>query len=216
MSGPRVRRAAIADAVWPVAALYGALTAAAAALGAWLAAGTSELVRPWSLLDWVAEHALWGTLLGALLALVVRLGARLDPALRDPGRRRAASARLAAISVALGLVALTGALAGSRAGTWGRAWPALASAWLALGATWALLGRSLAGRSRFRALPRLDPARVAVLIALLTLPLAPGVRHGPQGEVGGGSSQASLVGRPPAAASAPESLLDAWRVMLGR
>jgi hypothetical protein len=216
MSSSRATRGTTVDTVWPVAALFGSVTAAAASLGAWLAAWATGLERPWSVLDWVAEHALWGTLLGALLALVIRLGARFDPALRDGDRRRAAGARLAGVCVALSLAAVTGAVAGTHAQAWGRFLPVLAGAWGALLAAWALLGRGLVGRARFAALPSLDPARVAVLIALLTLPLAPGVRHAPQ--LGGGQevgNQASLVGRPEAGPQAPESVLEAWRVLLG-
>lgn len=216
MSSSRVARARTVDAVWPVAALFGAITAASASLGAWLAAWGAGLERPWSVLDWVAEHALWGTFLGALLALVVRLGARVDPALREGGRRRAAGARLTCVCVALALAAVTGTLAGSRPEAWARSLPVLAGAWGALLVAWALLGRGIAGRARFGALPSLDPARVAVLIALLTLPLAPGVRHAPllgASEVVG--QRASLVARPDAGGPAPESVLEAWRALLG-
>jgi hypothetical protein len=219
MSSSRATRGTTVDAVWPVAALFGAVTAAAASLGAWLAAWAAGLDRPWSVLDWVAEHALWGTLLGGLLALVVRLGARVDPTLRAGDRRRAAGARLSGVCVALALAAVTGALAGSHPQAWARSLPVLAGAWGALLVAWALLGRGIAGRARFGALPSLDPARVAVLIALLTLPLAPGVRHAPVQGDGGGSgargTQASLVGRAAAPAAAPESVLEAWRALLG-
>jgi len=211
MSNSRAVLAPTADTVWPVAALYGSISAAAAALGAWLANWTSGAARPWAVLDWVAEHALWGTLLGGLLALVVRLGARFDPALNVASQRRAATARLSAVCVALGLLALAGAWAGPRPQAWGSALPALAGGGIALALAWALLGRGLAGGARFRALPHLDPARVAVLLAVLTLPLAPGVRHASED-----TAQASLSGRPALRAGAPASVIDAWRVMLGR
>jgi hypothetical protein len=219
MSSSRATRAPTVDAVWPVAALFGAISAASASLGAWLAAWAAGLERPWSVLDWVAEHALWGTCLGALLALVVRLGARADPALRDAACRRAAGARLAGTCVALTLAAVTGAVAGSQPLAWARSLPVLAGAWGALLLAWILLGRGIAGRARFGALPSLDPARVAVLIALLTLPLAPGVRHAPllggADGTGSPSAQASLVGRAAPPAEAPETVLEAWRALLG-
>lgn len=212
MASSRATRAPVGGTVWPVAALYGAISAAAAALGVWVASWLSGAARPWAVLDWVAEHALWGTLLGGLLALVVRLGARVDPSLVAAGQRRAASARLAAACVALGLLALAGASAGSRPQAWGHALAALAGGGFGLALAWTMLCRGLAGGARFRALPNLDPARVAALLALLTLPLAQGVRHAPES-----ASQASLLGRGVAVrAQAPDSVLEAWRVMLER
>ena len=207
---PTPTHAATSGSVWPVAALFGATTAASAALGAWLAAPLGGAARPWSVIDWVAEHALWGTLLGGLLALVLRLGARLDRQLDQEARRRAAAARLAALCVALALFTLAGALAGPRAALWERALPALGGAALGLALAWTLLGRWLAGGSRFQVLPHLDPARVAALIALLTLPLYQGVRHAPDA-----ATQAALLSSPAGAHEPPASLLDAWQVMLG-
>lgn len=196
--------------VWPVAALFGALTAASAALGAWLAAWVSGSARPWFVLDWLAEHALWGTLAGALLTVVLRLGARFDPSLSDLGRRRAAVARLTVLCVGLGLLALTALLAGSRGEAWSHIAIELAGAGLGLGLAFALLARCLAGSLRFEALPGLDPLRTAVLLAVVTLPLAAGPRRAP------------LDAPPPrmhagiALWQLPASLPAAWQVMLGR
>lgn len=195
-------RAASGD-VWPTAVLFGAVGASAAALGAWLAALASGATRPWFVLDWTAEHALWGTLAGALIAVVVHLGAPHDPALADVGRRRAAAARLATVCVGLGLLALAGLVGGGR----GEAWPRLAlqlcGAGAGLALSWTLLARALAGRAAAGALPALDPLRTAVLLAVLTLPLAAGVRRAP-------------LDAPTALARLPASLPAAWQVMLGR
>jgi hypothetical protein len=79
----------------------------------------------------------------------------------------------------------------------------LCGAALGLAAAWTLLARILAGRSRVEALPALDPLRTAVMLAVLTLPLAEGVRRAP---LDAASSPAVL----------PDSLGDAWQVMLGR
>jgi hypothetical protein len=203
-------RASARHALWPAAALFGATSAAAAASGAWLAA---QPARPWTLPEWAAEHALWGTFVGVALALVVRLGARFDPWLRDCGRRRAAAARLAAICVAaLGLmlvVPLLVPLAASRADAWPNALRVLAGAGLGAGACWLLLVRSIARRTRFAALPELDPLRVAVAIAVLTLPLASaGERQAPS------ASTASIASRAAPPAARPTTLLDAWRMLL--
>ena len=165
--------------VWPVAALFGALSAAAASLGAWAAAWLAGGERPWFVLDWIAEHALWGTLIGVVLTLVLRLGARFDPELSDLGRRRAAAARLSTVCVGLGLFCLTAVLAGNRGAAWQRVTIELVGAAAGLGLAWVLLGRRLAGSARFAVLPVLDPLRVAVLLAVVTLPLAAGVRRAP-------------------------------------
>jgi hypothetical protein len=196
--------------VWPVATLFGASLAAAAALGAWIAAWIAGLPRPWFVLDWMAEHALWGTLVGVALACLLRCVARFDPTLSDAGRRRAAAARLSATCVALGLVALAAQLAGRRGEAWESAAIELLGAGLGLWCVWMLLGRRLAGAVRFDALPRLDPARVAVGLALLTLPLAAGIRRLPLDGPSGAQ-------RPEIAARVlPASLLEAWQVMLGQ
>jgi hypothetical protein len=186
-----------------VAVLFGAVGASAAALGAWLTAVASGAGAPWFVLDWTAEHALWGTLAGALMAAVVHFGAPFDPTLADLGRRRAAAARLATIGVGLGLVALAASAAGGRPAAWSSVTRELCGAALGLVAAWTLLARGLAGRSRVAALPALDPLRTAVLLAVLTLPLAEGVRRAPLD-----------VARAPA--HLPDSLGDAWQVMLGR
>jgi hypothetical protein len=181
--------------VWPVAVLVGASASASLAFGAWFAGRVSGEPVPWTASEWVAEHAVWGTLAGALVSLVLRCGAHWDPTLRDPTARRAAAARLAGIWVAVGVICLTAIAAGGRS---------VASApilGLLLGAAlWILAVRAWLGDSqRLLALPRLDPVRVAVLLAVLTLPL----RNGIQPEPGMGAED--LV----------PSLWTAWRVMLG-
>ena len=189
--------------VWPVAVTFGAVGASAAALGAWLAALASGALRPWFLLDWTAEHALWGTLAGALVALIVRFGAPFDPALADLGRRRAAAARLALVCVGLGLVALAGVSASGRAQAWTQVAFELSGALAGLALAWLALARRLGGGLRPHALPSLDPLRTAVFLSVLTLPLAAGVRRAPL-------DGPEPSGRPPA------SLSEAWQVMLGR
>lgn len=190
------------NGVWPVAVLFGAVGASAAALGAWLAALASGAAVPWFVLDWTAEHALWGTLAGALMAAVVHFGAPFDPALADLGRRRAAAARLAVVCVGMGLVALAALVGGGNGSAWPRLPVHLSGAAVGLVFAWMLLARALAGRARVHALPSLDPLRTAVLLAVLTLPLAEGVRRAPLDD-------ARAVVRP------PDSLGDAWQVMLG-
>lgn len=190
--------------VWPVAVLFGAIGASAAALGAWLAALAGGATRPWFVLDWTAEHALWGTLAGGLVAAIVRLGAALDPELADAGRRRAAAARLAIVCVGSGLLALAALLAGGRGeAAWWRVVLELCGAAAGLGLAWTLLARFLAGRTRVEALPALDPLRTAVLLAVLTLPLAAGVRRAPSDA-------------PHVSGGLPSSLHEAWQVMLVR
>lgn len=189
--------------VWPVAVLFGAVGASAAALGAWAAALASGVAAPWFVLDWTAEHALWGTLAGALMAAVVHFGAPFDPVLADLGRRRAAAARLAMVCVGLGLVALAALVAGGRGAVGSRLPLELCGAAIGLFAAWKLLARALAGRARVDALPALDPLRTAVMLAVLTLPLAEGVRRAP-------------LDAAPAPNALPASLDDAWQVMLGR
>lgn len=189
--------------VWPVAVLFGALSASAAALGAWLVAFASGATRPWFVLDWTAEHALWGTLAGASMALVVRFGAPLDPELADLGRRRAAAARLSVVCVGFGLVALAALAAGGRPEAWERVARELVGALAGLAGAWVLLARRLGGAWRMRALPSLDPLRTAVFLSVLTLPLAAGVRRAP---LDGAQASRGL----------PASLPEAWQVMLGR
>jgi|SRR5688572_8885786 len=194
-------------AVWPVAALFGATCAAAAASGAWLAARSD---RPWTLFEWAAEHALWGTAVGVALALVVRCGARLDPWLGDAGRRRAAGARLSAICVgALGLALLV-SLAAGRPQLWPAALRLLAGAAIGWLACWFLLARSIGRSARFSSLRELDPLRVAVAIALLTLPLA---SSGERTEAS--VSTAGLTLPVSTSVAAPATLLEAWRMLLG-
>ncbi len=169
--------------VWPAAILVGASSAAALSAGTWLGGWTGTSALP-SFPHWVAEHALWGTVLGATVTFGLRLGSSHNPALRVDARRRTVAARATPVGVGLAfLVALIG-LAGSLGAAAG---PALGLA-AGAGAWFAGLRLWLAG-SRSGELPRLDPARVAVLVALLTMPLA-------------------------SSASGGAWLLDAWRAVL--
>jgi hypothetical protein len=228
-------------AVWPVAALFGATSAAAASSGAWLAARPGAAGRPWTLVEWGAEHALWGTAIGAALALLLRCGARVDPSLGDAGRRRAASARLAVLCVAAGGLALLAALAGPHTELWSNALRLLAGASLGLGAAWYALARWVGRGARFASLPALDPSRVSVALALLTLPLAssgergwteraaaelafvaaPAAALGAKGELDGLESARSTSRAAPLELEDPkqlagaDTLVSAWRRLLG-
>lgn len=174
--------------VWPTAVLTGASLAAAGSAGAWVGGVATGAHPSWSIAVFSAEHALWGTAVGALAALALRLAGRRRPGLLDPARRRALAWRVTRVAVGLGLVlpfllalaanpspgalrAALGPLAGVLAGT----------------LVWALAAR------RARGLPRLDPARVAVLVALVTLPLANAFEI---------------------ASGAPTSLVEVWRGLL--
>jgi len=171
--------------VWPTAVLGGASLAAAAAAGAWVAAALTGARPAWSLPVWSAEHALWGTAAGAVVALALRLAERGVPALAVPARRRVVGLWTTAALVSLGLALVLGIL-GARAAELAPA-PLLGA--LGGAALW------LAGARRTRpaqGLARLDPARVAALLALGTLPLANGL-----------------------AAGRPASLLEVWRLLLG-
>ena len=173
--------------VWPVAVLFASGGCALVSTGAWVSARAVGVVPPWPLLLWIAEHAMWGTLIGIGISLILRLGARFDPRLIDASERRAAAARLALIWVGLAFVCLAG-LIGTRHA------PAPAPlVGLLIGALLSVLvARLCLGRlDRWGELRRLDPARVAVCVALLTLPLATGIHAG------------------------PSSLWGAWRALLG-
>jgi hypothetical protein len=202
-------RGSARSAVWPVAVLFGATLAAAASSGAWIAARPGALGRPWTLLEWTAEHALWGAFLGIALAVVVRHGARFDPWLRDAGRRRAAGARLSAVCVAALGLALTMKLAAASEQAWPNALRSLVGASLGFAACWLLLVRGIVRTPRFASLPELDPARVAVAVALLTLPLASNsARELPK------AAAAALALPISSHAAPPSTLVDAWRRLL--
>lgn len=209
---PRPRRDVDSElgSAWPVAALFGACSAAVGAAASWAIAPALGGSRPWGLLVWCAEHALWGTVLGTVIAAFLRLGARYDPLLLDGAHRRAAAARVVPACVALCLLALA-APAGADLVRWQRALFAAASAGLFGVAAARLLAGALAGSRRFEVLPRLDAARVAVLIALLTLPLAGGA----SGKDASSVQAAGLLGDAPGSLGAPASLVAAWHVMLG-
>lgn len=156
-------------------------------MGAWLSARAAGVVPPWPLLTWTAEHAMWGTLIGIGISVVLRLGARFDPRLGAASERRAAAARLALVWVSLAFLCMAVLLAK-------RSSPAMAPLLgLLLGALLSvLIARICLGRlDRWGELRRLDPAKVAIWVALLTLPLASGLP------------------------GVPGSLWGAWRVLLG-
>ena len=163
--------------VWPVAILFGSACAAAMSGGAWLGAELlGDGVHPdgagvAGFATWVAEHAAWGTALGAFVTLALRLVARRWAKLRGPAQRRAVAAgSVVACTIAL-LLALLITLSVDARQT------LAAGSGIVLGFVLWILGVRLWLRRSPRTLeelPRLDPARVAILVALLTIPLAPG------------------------------------------
>ena len=174
--------------VWPTAVLTGASLAAAGSAGAWVGGLVSGAHPSWSLAVWSAEHALWGTAVGALVSLALRVAGRRRPGLADPVRRRALAWRATRAAVGVGLVlpfALILALNPSLDAL--RAVSAPLTGVLAGVVLWAAIAR------RARGLPRLDPARVAALLALVTLPLANAFE---------------------VASGAPTSLVEVWRTLL--
>ena len=171
--------------VWPVAVLCGAVSAAVLAASAYVGVEASGVAPAFGFGAWVGQHALWGTLAGVAVTWILRLGHRLDPQLAEPSARRAAAARLATFGVLIGLACLA---ASSRAPLERLGF--VAGALLAgIGALLYLARLWLRSLRRIVALPRLDPLRVAAVVALLLVPLqyeSPGA-----------------------------SLARAWRVMLG-
>jgi hypothetical protein len=177
--------------LWPSAVLAGATTAAALAAGAWVALDVAFGHANVAFGDWIALHASMGLVGGVLVTWILALGRRFDGALARPEQRRAAAVRLSSFAAAATSVCFAFALR-----------PDLrqalaAAAGLGIGAAFVVLaGRALVfGPAVQRgfgslALPRLDPLRVAPLVALLLVPLQDGVEC--------------------------SSLGEAWRVMLGR
>ena len=98
--------------VWPAAILVGASSAAVLSTGAWLGAWASAPSLP-ALPFWVAEHALWGTVLGATVTFGLRLGSSRNPALRVHACRRSIAARATPAGVGLAFVLVLALLAGS-------------------------------------------------------------------------------------------------------
>jgi hypothetical protein len=171
--------------VWPTALLAGGVSAAALAAGTWIALEAAGARPDFGFADWVAEHAVWGMAAGLVVTWILRLGRRVDPALSSPQARRAAALRLGLVSsLALWLVvaATTRALALA---------PEFVLGGLLAGLALLLFVARLWLRSlrRVSALPRLDPLKVAVGLALLAAPLQDG--------------------------GAAASLRAAWQVMLG-
>lgn len=172
--------------VWPTAVLFGAASAALLAGGAWVGIEACGVRPVYSFGDWIAEHALWGLAAGVLVTWILRLGVRFDPLLRDPCARRAAAARLAAFGA---LIALLSFAVLARAPFERLA--VVAVAMLASLSALALLVRLwLRELRRLAALPRLDPLKVAAVVALLLAPLQDGGTAG--------------------------SLQHAWQMMFGR
>lgn len=154
---------------WPVAVLSGTFSAAALSAGAWFAlervTGRAEV----ALHEWIALHASAGLLGGVLVSALIRAGRSLDSALREPGHRRAAAARLSAVGALAVCICASFSLRPS-------ALQALALALgLALGAGLCTLASLRLLGSLGRPLPRLDPLRVAPWVALLLAPLHDGV-----------------------------------------
>ena len=154
---------------WPVAVLSGAFSAALLSAGAWFALERVTGRAGVALHEWVALHAGVGVVGGVFASTLIGAGQRLDSALREPGLRRAAAARLSAVGALAVCVCAGFSLRPS-------ALQALALAMgLALGAgLCALASLRLAGTST-RSLPRLDPLLVAPWVALLLVPLHDGV-----------------------------------------
>ena len=175
--------------VWPTAVLAGATLASTCAAGAWIGGVAVGSDPTWNFAVWSAEHALWGTAAGALVALGLRAAGRRRPALADPAHRRALGLRLTVVLVvcALALPFVLALITGGTGGPAAAQGPLLGA--LAGGVLWFLAAR-LAPSLR-----RLDPARVAALVALVTLPLANAFEI---------------------SAEAPPSLLEVWRTLLAR
>lgn len=187
--------------VWPASVLVGAVASAVLAAGAWLGVALGGTRVPWPFDMWIAEHALLGTALGTIASVLLLLGRRFDPLLCDARERRAAAVRLTLLWSAVAQLCLislagslsrvpTGLIAGSAVGLC--LWIPALRAWLGPGA-------------HVSRLPRLDPARAVVLVALLTLPLA-----------GGLTLQSRGAGRPGGSEPVPASLWRAWQFMLAR
>lgn len=172
--------------VWPTAVLAGATLASTCAAGAWIGGVAVGSDPTWNFAVWSAEHALWGTAAGALVALGLRVAGRRLPALADPARRRALGLRLT-VGLVVCALALPFALALGEAGLARALGPLLGA--LGGAVLWFLAAR------RAPSLRRLDPARVAALVALVTLPLANAFEI---------------------SAGAPPSLLEVWRILLAR
>jgi hypothetical protein len=207
-AGPRsTRRVALASpigdvgwgSVWPASVLVGSVASALLGAGTWIGAAAGDVRAPWPFVVWTAEHAATGAALGALASAVFLAGARLDPLLRDLAQRRAASTRLTLLWCALAPVCLA-ALAGPLERVRPEAVLGFAAgllAWLPIARAW------LGPRPEIAAVPRLDPARVAVVVALLTCPLAGGMALP--------TKAAETTG---ACAPLGASLWRAWQVML--
>ncbi len=179
------------ETVWPTAALLGALASGSLSGGAWLGAAIEGVGRPVGMLRWTAEHAVWGT----LFAVAVALATHAAPAgrgvwrgvSRDPARRRALAGRVVLLAVVCAHFGLAAAAA----------WRGHVGLGPLLGLFAGLFAVAAGVRLGLRCslhlgdLPALDPVRVAVLLAAVTLPVTASV------------------------SAAPPSLLPAWRAMLG-
>ncbi|MCC7013938.1 MAG: hypothetical protein IT454_15385 [Planctomycetes bacterium] len=156
--------------VWPTALLCSTVSSAVFAAGAWVGVEACGIVPVFSFSAWVAVHALFGLGVGLAVTVVLSLGRRIDPALHSSTAARAAAVRLSVFGVALGVAAFAML---SRA-----ALVPLLSSLTAMGASCAgllLLAKFWLRRiDRLFALPRLDPLRVAGIVAFLLVPLHDG------------------------------------------
>jgi hypothetical protein len=171
--------------VWPVALLSGGLSAALLSAGVWVGLEASGAQPRFGFADWVAEHALLGLLAGLLVTGLLRLGRPLDPRLACARERRAAALRLGV----LGSLAVLCVLAASSRALFDRPFFVLTGLLAGAAAATLCLRLWLGSLRRARELPRLDPLKVAVLLALVLAPLQDG--------------------------GAAASLRGAWQVMLG-
>ncbi len=152
--------------VWPVALLSGGLSAALLSAGVGVALEASGAQPRFGFADWVAEHALLGLLVTGLL----HLGRPLDPRLACTRERRAAVPRLGVLAA----LAVLCVLAASSRALFDRPFSVFASLVAGAAAANLCLRLWLGSLRRACELPRLDPLKVATLLALLLASLRDG------------------------------------------